>query len=1560
MKCLYTYFALFGQRIRLTFSIAVAVLLSVVSQTAWAQVSVTATAGTLGPTPYVTLKDAFDAINAGTHQGAITIGISANTTEAAAPCVLNSSGAGSALYTAVSIRPTADAVTVSGATATGRALVELNGADNVTIDGDNAGSAGINRNLTFTNTAANTVTYTGVIRIAVATTIITSADNNIIRNCIVNGSATGRNVSTATSTTATENASFGIYAGGNASTVSQTTAPTAISSVSTAVGAGATWNNLTISNNQVTACARAIYVGGSATSVCNALTVSNNVVGSATAGNTTTVYSIGITLQGFTAASVASNTVQNIESFLGTSIRGLDIGTISASGTSAVIENNYVNVVNNKGTGTFGAYGINIAGGTGHTLRNNMVQGMTGDMTGGNAFSTTFGIFGIRIAGGTNHLIYHNSANLYGARTGTANSSLLTAAFVITGTGITGCNVRNNIFANTITGGTTSIANVSMFLPSAGTSTMNLTLNNNAYYCNSTAGSAGICHAGTTYTNPNTATAGLFTAANFVAGATTPTTNLRSYTSVLSTAGTNDNASYASTAAAPFISSTNLHLDLASGELSAVEQKGDASVGILVDIDGNVRPNAGTLPDMGADEVVVIVCTAAAGGTISPATQSKCAGQTATMTSVGAEVGTGIVYQWEVSTTSGSGFGNVSGGSGATSTSYTTAALTAGTYYYRLKVTCTPAGVTGYSNELVVTVNPIPTASAGSNSPVCTSSALNLTLTTDIGTTFAWSGPNSFSSTMQNPTISGVTTAAAGTYNVTVAAAGCSATAATAVIVNPSPIIASTTATPATICAGGSSNLLVTHPAPASYCNSTFTSVVYEFITNVTYAGINNTSAGTTGGPVDYTAQIANVTSGGTNAISVTIDPDSNDYIYVWIDWDQNGVLNDAGETYTVATSTSLAGPHTLNITVPANAVNGNTRMRVMCDWSNATPNPCRSAQYGEAEDYTVNVSGGVPLYTYLWNDPSTATTASVSVSPTATTPYTVSVTGSNGCVTTGTTTVTVDVVTAAISPASGTLTCATTSVALTASGGSTYLWSTGATTASTNATTAGTYTVTVTSANGCTGMASATVTSDTTPPTAAVSPTSGTLTCATTSIALLASGGSTYLWSTGATTASTNATTAGTYTVTVTGANGCTGTASATVTSETTPPTAAVSPTSGTLTCAIKNIALLASGGGTYAWSNGSTNAAITVTAAGTYTVTVTGTNGCTATASSTITVNNTPPTATVSPTSGTLTCATTSIMLTASGGGTYAWNNGTTTATRTVTAAATYVVTVTAANGCSAIATAIINKNTAPPAATISGATAICVGGTISLTASGGLSYSWSGPGGFTASGATVTRTSATTAMSGTYTVTVTGANGCTAVATRTVSVTTCTATTLTASATSTANSGTNNGTITVNTSGGTACAGGTYNYAWSGPSSGSGSGASPFVITGLATGWYTITVTDCGGNTVVLTVYVALQTRTRTKTDGVTFEGITAVPNPASEWTLIKFTSWSNEQVTIAAYSIDGKQVAVLFDDATSEATDYQVMMPVADLPAGIYTVVISTQSGIRESLRVAVAK
>ena len=118
------------------------------------EISVTATAGTLGPTTYSSLTGAagvFAAINAGTHRGVITITVTASESAETGATVLNASGTGSSVYTNIYIYTTGT-YAVSGAVS-GSSLIAFNGADNVLIDG-RVGQNGTTIALTFTNTAA--------------------------------------------------------------------------------------------------------------------------------------------------------------------------------------------------------------------------------------------------------------------------------------------------------------------------------------------------------------------------------------------------------------------------------------------------------------------------------------------------------------------------------------------------------------------------------------------------------------------------------------------------------------------------------------------------------------------------------------------------------------------------------------------------------------------------------------------------------------------------------------------------------------------------------------------------------------------------------------------------------------------------------------------------------------------------------------------------------------------------------------------------------------------------------------------------------------------------------------------------------------------------------------------------------------------------------------------------------------------------------------------------------------------------------------------------------------
>lgn len=417
-----------------------------------------------------------------------------------------------------------------------------------------------------------------------------------------------------------------------------------------------------------------------------------------------------------------------------------------------------------------------------------------------------------------------------------------------------------------------------------------------------------------------------------------------------------------------------------------------------------------------------------------------------------------------------------------------------------------------------------------------------------------------------------------------------------------------------------------------------------------------------------------------------------------------------------------------------------------------ASVSPSGNQNLCQGSSLVLTASGGS---SYLWS--TGATTSSITVVAGGT--YSVIVTNGSGCSDTSAT-VNVTTVTpqASISPSGATNFCQGDSVILTASAGSNFSWSTGASTQAITVTTSGTYTVTLTDPNGCTATASQAVTVTPAPP-VTITPNGATTFCAGGSVQLTATAGNSYLWSTGATTQSINVTQSGNYTVTVSFGGGCAGTSTVTTVTVNSAPTAAISGNNSF--CAGSSTVLTASGGNQYSWSTGASTAAITVTTAGSYTVTVTGSNGCTDVTSTTVTVNQ-PPTAAIS--GNTNICAGGApAILTASGGSQYSWSTGATTTAITVTAAGTYSVTVTDANGCTDVTSATVTVNP-PPTALISGNTSFCAGFNTTLTASGGSQYTWS-------TGATTA--AITIAAAGTYSVTVTDGNGCSDIATANVTI-------------------------------------------------------------------------------------------------------------------------------------------------------------------------------------------
>jgi hypothetical protein len=502
----------------------------------------------------------------------------------------------------------------------------------------------------------------------------------------------------------------------------------------------------------------------------------------------------------------------------------------------------------------------------------------------------------------------------------------------------------------------------------------------------------------------------------------------------------------------------------------------------------------------------------------------------------------------------------------------------------------------------------------------------------------------------------------------------------------------------------------------------------------------------------------------------------------------------------------------------------------------------CLEICVGESVELFANATAGTPGYTYQWSTGSTS--AQITVSPTQTATYSLTVTDANGCTDVATATVTVNDPPSVT--ANGTdATCGESngSAEAVASGNApfTYDWSTGATTAVINNLSVGTYTVTVTDANGCQATASTTI-SDQGAPTLAISATDVDCFGASTGgVSLTVNGGTapfSYEWSNNATTEDLNNVAAGDYSVTVTDNNGCEATASTTVSE---PSALSLSISGQDVDCfgnATGSADLSVSGGTapyTYAWSNNATAQNIDNLTAGTYEVTVTDANGCEAIESITI---NEPTELEAGATSISSTCgaANGSVTATATGGTmpyTYVWSTGDQTAMVSGLMAGTYTVTVTDANNCTATATATISDEGAPTLA-ISATDVDCFGastGGVSLTVNGGtapFSYEWS-------NGATTEDLNNVAA--GDYSVTVTDNNGCEATASTTISEPS--ALSLSISGEDVDCFGNATGSADLSVSGGTA----PYTYAWS-------NNATTQNIDNLTAGTYEVTVTDANG--------------------------------------------------------------------------------------------------------------
>ena len=189
------------------------------------------------------------------------------------------------------------------------------------------------------------------------------------------------------------------------------------------------------------------------------------------------------------------------------------------------------------------------------------------------------------------------------------------------------------------------------------------------------------------------------------------------------------------------------------------------------------------------------------------------------------------------------------------------------------------------------------------------------------------------------------------------------AVASGAVAFGTQPVLYTAAATQAyfvhfhTNAACGTQSVVRTTRVQRVYCTAGTTSCggTNESIARVTIGAINNLSGGCGGGGyADFSAQIATISTGQSESITVVnTNPFAGDQVRVFVDWNLNFSLNDAGETYALATTDNIT--FSGSITAPPGTLPGNVRMRVRLAYTGTVPT-CGNTNFGEVEDYTLSV----------------------------------------------------------------------------------------------------------------------------------------------------------------------------------------------------------------------------------------------------------------------------------------------------------------------------------------------------------------------------------------------------------------------------------------------------------------------------------------------------------------------------------------------------------------------------------------------------------------------------
>lgn len=676
-----------------------------------------------------------------------------------------------------------------------------------------------------------------------------------------------------------------------------------------------------------------------------------------------------------------------------------------------------------------------------------------------------------------------------------------------------------------------------------------------------------------------------------------------------------------------------------------------------------------------------------------------------------AAVGSGITYQW-------------SGPNNFSSQAQSPVVTTEGTY--SVVATDPSSGCTGSSAAAVTANNTVPGASASGGILTCNVLSIILNGTTPAAnTTYAWTGPNNFASSLQSPSV-----ALSGSYELVISDTqnGCTSTATALVEQNTTSPVAAAMASGNINCnaqqvqingtassqganfeylwsggniVSGGNSLTPVVDAPAAY-----TLVVTNQLngcSNTTLVNVNQST------PVSTTASTANILcNGATNGTASAMAGGGNGiYAYLWTTGATTpSIENLSAGTYSVVVTDSEGCTAVSSATVSQPAA--------LATNATATAQTANGVNDGTA---SATPSGGTAGYTYLWNT-SEITSTIANLAPGS---YTVSVTDANNCISIEVVTVNSFNCAIAATVAASPVTCfggnnGGAAVSLTgAANPVTYAWSTGGNAAEISNLTVGTYTVLVTDGNNCPAslnviisqpqqlLANAIATQETAAGandgTAAATPVGGT-------------GTYTYLWNTGATTALITGLAPGSYSVAVTDNNGCVSNQIVTVNSFDCAIASQFSLVNVTCNGLTNGSATVVLNGGiapfSYLWSNGGITPTISNLAAGNYGVEVTDNNGCVIEANTAITQPTALITTVLSVTNTICTNDPSGSIMTENNGGTpgysYLWSNGAQNQNLENVVAGSYSLEVTDLSGCVQTTDIVITSNdTEAPAVTV-----------------------------------------------------------------------------------------------------------------------------------------------------------------------------------------------------------------------------------------------------------------